>query len=67
MPVTELQYVEGDGKSMETSLLIFGGQVLDKPPILSLASLDNSRHVSPLNLHHTLLKLVAKIAKGAFH
>ena len=46
MPVTKLQSVEEDDKSSETSLLIFGGQNLDQPPILSLASLDSSNHVS---------------------
>ena len=47
MPVTELQYIEGNSKQTDSSLLIAGGQVLDKPPILSLASLDTSFQVSP--------------------
>ena len=46
MPVTQLQYIEGNGKQTDSSLLIAGGQVLDKPPILSLASLDTSFRVS---------------------
>ena len=46
MPVTGLQYLEGNGKQTDSSLLIAGGQVLDKPPILSLASLDSSFQVS---------------------
>lgn len=47
MPVLGLQYVEGNGKHLDSSLLIFGGQVLDQPPVLSLASLDNSHKVRP--------------------
>lgn len=45
MPIQGLQYVEGDGKQMDGSLLILGGQVLDQPPALSLAGLANESHV----------------------
>jgi len=47
MPVRRLQYLEGDSRDTESSLLIFGGQVLDQPDSLSLASLDNLAQASP--------------------
>lgn len=45
MPIRRLQYVEGECLGGTSSLLAFGGQVLDQPDTLSLISLDSMEDV----------------------
>ena len=46
MPVQRLIHMEGNCMGGSTSLLVFGGQVLDQPDSLSIVSLDALPNVS---------------------
>ena len=45
MPVRQLLYVESNCMGGTSSLLVFGGQVLDQPDTLALVSLDSVEEV----------------------
>ena len=57
MPVRQLMYVAGDSLGGNSSLLAFGGQVLDQPDTLSLLPLDNAQEVCPHIRVNTALAL----------